>query len=153
MTPPFLIALMQWAGLGRMKLGPEDRACIDLGVELRAATVEGRLRAVFTKIPHEVGALSKTDPGYRLAQARYAKQQAMGFITGSCDYVFTWRGGAGWIEMKSSTGRLTDAQGRFRDWCALAGVQHALCRSKAEALDVLRGWGVLVPYHERGWAT
>lgn len=127
----------------RGRTGPEDDIAIEVANMLKAAALEGKLSAVWTCIPHEVGATSKGKQGFNLAQARYAKAKAMGLITGSADYVFVWPDGGGWIELKTKTGSLSPAQRLFRDWCVGAGVKHAVCRSCGDVSKILFEWGVL----------
>jgi hypothetical protein len=135
-----LLAFTPFRGRTR---GPEDDLALVVGAALRAWVLEGRLHATFTCVPHEVGAVSKTSPAFRPAQARYAKNIAQGLIAGSGDYVFVWEGGGGWIELKSSTGSLSPDQRDFRDWCGHAGARHAVCRTLDQVETVLRDWGAL----------
>lgn len=104
---------------------------------LRVATMEGRLRAVWTHVPHEAAGKGK------FAAIYMAKAKALGLIKGSADLVFVWAGGGGWIEMKTETGSLTPEQRDFRLWCENSGVHHAVCRSVAEVEERLREWGAL----------
>lgn len=124
----------------------EDHLAVQVAADLRQWTLEGRLSAVWTKIPHEVGACSPKSPSFRVSQARYAKQLAMGLVTGSADYVFTWMhgSGGGWIELKRAVGgSLSPEQRDFRDWCVTQGVRYATCRSRAEVKATLIEWGCL----------
>ncbi len=143
-APSWIARLLTRLPLGRMKLGPEDQASIEFGDKLRQWSMEGRLKGTWTKIPHEVGAVSAKRGGFRTAQARYAKQIAMGLVTGSADYVFVWDGGGGWIEMKSKSGSLTDQQRLFRQWAESQSVKGEMVRSADAGEAILRGWGVLI---------
>jgi hypothetical protein len=120
------------------RVGPEDRLTIEVATMLRVATVEGRLRATWSHLPHEAAGKGK------FAAIYMAKAKAMGLIKGSADLVFVWAGGGGWIELKTETGSLTKEQREFRDWCIATGCNHALCRSVEEVQRVLAEWGVLV---------
>lgn len=122
-----------WKG----RAGPEDRLAIEVAIYLRVATLEGRLRATWTHIPHEVGGRGK------LAMIRMALAKAMGLIKGSADYVFVWENGGGWIELKAKDGSLTSEQKDFRDWCAATGCNHAVCRTLDDVVEELFSWGVL----------
>lgn len=124
----------------RGRVGPEDRIAIDVATMLRVATIEGRLSATWTHIPHEVGGGKG-----KSSQIRYALAKAMGLIAGSCDYVLVWPGGGGWIELKTPTGSLNPAQRDFRDWCAATSCRHAVCKSTDEVEKTLISWGVLRP--------
>lgn len=139
----WLVSLMTRKPLGAMRLGPEDLITIELANRLRVAVLEGRLRGTWTKIPHEVGAVSKKGGQFRVASARYAKQIAMGLITGSADFVFVWDTGGGWIELKSKTGTLSPTQKDFRSWAQAEHARHEVAKSADEAEEILRGWGVL----------
>lgn len=125
------------------KTGEEDRLAIEVAMMLRVETIRGTLKAAWTCIPHEVGAMSLGAKGFRLAQARYAKAKAMGLVTGSADYVFVWAGGGGWIELKAKGGSLSAEQRDFRDWCVATGCHYAVCRSLEEVRENLISWGAL----------
>lgn len=143
-TPTFLIRLMNHRALSRsFNLGPEDREAYGFANDLRAATLEGRLRAVFCHVPNELaGIVRVTKQGRRpLPQAALAK--ALGLITGAADYLFCWSGGSCAMEFKSATGRLTEPQRDFRSWCEATGVPFHIIRSSAEGLYLLRTYGVL----------
>lgn len=131
-----LIRLMDYRTF-RGGAGPEDRLSIDVAIMLRVATLEGRLAAVWTHIPHEVAGRGK------FAIIYMAKARAMGLIKGSCDFVFVGRDGGGYIELKTATGSLTPEQRDFREWCQMAWVNHAVCRSVAEVEEKLSEWGLL----------
>jgi hypothetical protein len=127
----------------RGRTGEEDNLAIAVANYLRAATLEGRLRATWTCIPHEVGAVRPGSKEFNVAQTRYAKAKAMGLITGSADYVFVWQGGGGWIELKAPTGSLKPQQRDFRDWSQQTGSLWAKCKTIHEVINTLEGWGVL----------
>lgn len=135
-----LLAFQPFRGRTR---GPEDDLALVVGSALRAWTLEGRLHATFTNVPHEVGAVSKTSPAFRAAQARYAKNVAAGLIAGSGDYVFVGASGGGWIELKAPRGRQSDDQRDFEAWCAHVGGRYAVCRALDEVEATLRSWGML----------
>lgn len=116
--------------------GPEDLLSIDVATMLRVATLEGRLDAVWTHIPHEVGG------GGKLAAIRMALAKAMGLIAGSGDFVFVWKGGGAFIELKVRAA-LSPAQQDFGQWCGGAGVPYLVCKSVAEVEQFLISEGVL----------
>jgi hypothetical protein len=119
------------------RTGPEDKLAIEVASMLRAATVEGKLRATWTHVPHEVGGKGK------LAAIRMALAKAMGLIKGSADYVFVAENGGGWIEIKVPGNYPTPIQRDFGEWCRINNVRHAICRSTQEVEDTLRSWGLL----------
>ena len=104
-----LLSLMDYTPYRGLK-GQEDELAIAVATMLRVASLEGRLKATWTCIPHEVGAVPQKSAEFKKRQTRYAKAKAMGLITGSTDYVFVWPGGGGWIELKSQHGSLSSAQ-------------------------------------------
>lgn len=148
---PFLLRLMQSRVFrGRLR-GEEDATVIAFANACRQWTLEGRLRATWTNIPHEVGAVSRTlgkgmeqriNPAFRTAQARYAKALAQGLVPGSGDFVFA---PGGWLEFKSSSGSLSDDQRDFRDWCQAISIPYVVCRSVESGEAALKKWGVLAP--------
>ena len=119
------------------RAGPEDRLSIETAIFLRCMTIEKKLRATWTHIPHEVGG------GGKLAAIRMALAKAMGLIKGSADFVFVWPDGGGWIELKTEKGSLSPQQRDFRDWCVATGCRHAVCRTVEEVVQTLTEWGVL----------
>ena len=137
-TPAHLVRLMQHVPF-RGKLGPEDAEAYAFANALRAAALEGRLRAVFTHIPNELAHAAR---GRRMIAA--AKARALGMIPGSSDYLFCWQGKSLALEMKSRTGSLTDNQKDFMRWCADNGVPYVVARSSGAALAILVEYGVLV---------
>lgn len=131
-----LLRLMDYRTFkGRM--GEEDRISIEVATMLRVATLEGRLSATWTHIPHEVAARGK------FANIHMAMAKALGLIKGSADFVFVWPEGGGWIELKTDTGSLSPHQRDFRDWAIASGCRHAVCRSCEEVVTKLIEWGVL----------
>ena len=140
-----LLSLMDYRPY-RGTSGPEDQMAMAVATMLRCASIEGRLKATWTCIPHEVGAVPQKSAEFKKRQTRYAKAKAMGFIAGSADYVFVWPGGGGWIELKSDHGSLSPVQRTFRDWCKATGSHHAVCRSVDEVVEKLIEWQALQTY-------
>lgn len=141
----FLVRLMNHASLSRsVKLGPEDSAAYEFAQDLRVATLEGRLRAVWCHVPNELGGMVKKDSRGRVSvPLPIAIARALGLIKGVSDYLFQWAGGCCVMEFKSKVGRLTDAQRDFRAWCELHHVPFYIIRSSAEGMAILREKGVL----------
>jgi hypothetical protein len=135
-VPLFLVRLMQRPKLGSLKVGPEDRISIELAERLRGWSLDGRLNAVWTHPANEVGG------GTKNAALRYTLAKALGMIPGTPDFLFIGPTSAV-IEMKAPGGSLSDNQKDFRDWCAMRGVNHAVCRSADDAEAKLREWGIL----------
>lgn len=142
-TPAFLVRLMDYTRLSAgLKIGPEDREALVFANALRAASLEGRLSAVWTHPANELAGITRsTNYGHRpLPQAALAR--ALGLIKGSSDYLFLWRGGSGALEFKSSVGSLSPGQRDWREWCSALGVPFRVVRSTPDALAILTEWGV-----------
>jgi hypothetical protein len=150
-APEWLEALLLRGKLIARLIGAEDRECILFADRLREAALNGRLRATFTHIPHEVGG------GTKNAALRYSLAAALGFVAGSTDYVFVWKGGGCWIEFKRPTvartaatprkqgGAMSTKQRLFRSWCERVEVPHHVVTSARDGLDLLAGYGVYDP--------
>lgn len=136
-TPAFLVSLMHRPPLGNVKLGPEDRVAVEFANRLRAWTLEGRLKAIWSHIGNEIAG------GVKNAAIRYAIAKALGFISGFPDFVFAWKEGAGVIEFKAPKGTMSQNQKNFRSWCELIGIPYVVARSADEGEATLRAWGVL----------
>lgn len=121
----------------RWELQPEQRECIKFADELRIATKEGRLKAVFCHVPNE---------GRRhLITALIMK--AMGLIPGSFDYWFIGKEKGCLIEFKRPDEKLPkdfkDNQKHFALWAQSVGVPCYLHNTVAGALESLRKEGLL----------
>lgn len=144
-TPAFLLRLMQYRGLSRsIKIGPEDAECLAFVTELRAASLQCRLHAVWTHPANELaGMVRKGTGGKIIIPAQVALARALGLITGTSDYLFLMRTGSLAIEFKSKTGTMTEGQKDFKDWCDAMGVPHHVVRSADAGLQILRDAGSL----------
>lgn len=129
---------------GSVRLGPEDREAYTFANALRAATLEGRLTAVFCHVPNELAGMVQIVRGKARVPVQVAIARALGLIRGSSDYLFLWGGGSLAMEFKSSTGSLTEGQRDFRTWCEAQGVPFHVVRSTTQGLDLLRAAGRLV---------
>ena len=149
-TPAFIVRLMHHKGLSSsVQLGPEDAEAYRFAQDLRQASIEGRLRAVWTHPANELAGVGKTVNGKFRVLVQAAIARALGLITGSSDYLFLHQTGSLALEFKSKTGRLTEGQTDFRDWCRAINVPFHVVRSREEALAILRDEGLLV--QECGW--
>ena len=134
--------LMSYRPLSRnVALGAEDAECLQFANTLRAAALEGRLRAVWTHPANELAGLPPSSPRKFLVRAAIAR--ALGLITGSSDYLFLWADGGCAIEFKAGRNGLSDGQRDFRDWCRDQGVPFHVVRSADAGLQVLRDAGAL----------
>lgn len=82
--------------------------------------------------------------GNKLSRATAGRFKAMGVRAGCPDLSFVLEDGkAAFIELKSGTGRLSEAQGEFQSWCIRQGVPFAIVTDMDQALAVLNHWRVL----------
>lgn len=116
------------------KIEPEQRLSIEFSDALRAASVDGKYKGVWTHVPNE---------GKR-HQITACIMKAMGMIPGVYDYNFMWgETGRGVIELKAGSNKPTEHQIRYKAWCDMHGIPNAVCYSVDEALGVLKEWGAL----------
>jgi hypothetical protein len=134
MKPADLLKLMDVKSLNpRVKVGPEDHVCAAFVSGLRAATLEGRLDAVWT---HPANELCKADVATAIARV-------LGLIPGSPDYWFIWKGGGALLEAKAGKNTLSPPQKSFRAWADAKGVPFYVFYSAEEGFAILEQLGVL----------
>jgi hypothetical protein len=69
--------------------------------------------------------------------------KAMGLRTGITDLVLVGDSGfAHFLEIKTESGKLSESQVRFRDFCQVKGWPWAIARSPVEALAQAKVWGL-----------
>lgn len=128
--------------LARSKWGKEDVLTEEVADMLRSETLSGNLKCVWTHIPNEgMAARSKAQKIQAINATN--KKRALGMIKGAPDFVLGWGDSAGFIELKSDKGRLSDAQEAFLEWAYQKGCHTAVCRSLNEVRTALFEWGVL----------
>lgn len=120
-----------------LKLGQEDKICIEFANRLRAWTLQRQLIAVWSHIPNELAG------GTNNAKIRYAIAKALGMITGTADYLFLWRDGAAALEVKAARGIQSEGQKHFQVWCEMMGVPYFVVYSADEGERTLRNLGIL----------
>ncbi len=139
--PSFLSAivrLMAYAHPRNLRIKAEEKLAIDFANSLRAATIEGRLRCVWTHPANEIAGRQN-----RLAQIRYTIAKAMGLIDGTADYLFLWSAGSGALEAKVGKNGQQPNQIDFEAWCTEMGVPYRTFTSVGEGLAILSEWGIL----------
>ena len=141
MTPAFLIRLMHYTPLVRVKLGPEDSEALIFANELRKATLEGRLHGLWLHPANELCGIPPKSPRSFLVRAAIAR--ALGLINGASDYIFLFHNGTLVMEFKSKTGTMTQGQKDFRDWANMVSVPHYVVRSADAGLAILKDHGIL----------
>jgi hypothetical protein len=73
-----------------------------------------------------------------------ARMKAEGLMSGVADLcVMLPEGKAGWLELKTATGRQSETQRTFEIVCIGLDHPYALVRSLDEAIAVLKSWGAL----------
>lgn len=143
-TPPsFLSAIMRlmaYSAPRNLRLKAEEKLAIEFANALRVATIEGRLRCVWTHPANEIAGRQN-----RLAQIRYTIAKAMGLIDGTSDYLFLWANGSGALEAKVGKNGQQPNQVDFEVWCSEIGVPYRTFTSVDEGLLILNGWGIYQP--------
>ena len=128
---------MRYASLrGQIKLGPEERLCIQFAAELRAAVLEGRFKGVFAHPANELAYGHKTG-------IKGAISKAMGMIAGTPDYLFLQRSASLALEAKAPGGTQTPNQRDFEEWCVLNLIPYEVFRTVEEGLSILKERGFL----------
>lgn len=80
----------------------------------------------------------------KISQAAAGRARSMGLRAGISDLVLIGPSGTAYfMEVKTATGKLSEAQRKFMDLCAKRGWNYAVVRSVEESLDVCRKWGIL----------
>ena len=130
-------------------LRPEQILSIAIADKLRDLSLAGQLHAVWSATAPELPARG------RFVQAWQAIRSAMGCVPGVPDFVLTWAGGGGWIELKRqrgdsdlfghriAAGQLSTNQRAFREWVNHIGCNHAVIHSLDELDATLKLWGCL----------
>jgi hypothetical protein len=143
-----LARVLHFPPLSRLTLQPEETIAVAFAHELRAATMEGRLRAVWTHPANEIAGRRSG-----LSKIRYAIAKAMGLIYGTPDYVFLASHRSGALEAKVPGNRQQDNQKDFERWCLVNGVAYRVFTSVEEGLAILEEWGMLTRDREKGRET
>lgn len=125
--------------ISSLTLKPEERLAVDFADALRALTLEGRLRAVWTHPANEIAGRRSG-----LSRIRYAIAKRMGLIDGAADYLFLWSDGSGALEAKVGSNGLQPNQMDFQWWCGRNGVRHRVFTTVEEGLAALREWGAIL---------
>lgn len=112
---------------------PELYACVALHKRLQMLCAMGKLKGFYTHFPAGGG-----------GKARGQKLKAMGLMPGVADYVFFAFGTVFFLEMKAEDGVQGGNQKTFQKLAEAEGYKYAVCWSLDEALETLKGWGVLV---------
>jgi hypothetical protein len=109
-------------------VGPEAVICIDLANWLRIETLAGRLRAVWFHVPNEG----------RRSWRQGRIMRCMGLVPGAPDYVFLGKTDTLAIEVKTKSGKLSENQKVFREWCETLAIKYVVCRSVEECQEIIK---------------
>jgi hypothetical protein len=84
------------------------------------------------------------DAAGKVTMAKAGRMKSMGLRAGISDLVLIGPSGTAYfMEVKTATGKLSEAQRKFMDLCTKRGWHYAVVRSVEESLDVCRKWGIL----------
>lgn len=152
---------------GNLQLQPEQVLSIELFRALCAEHRAGRLLAVCTCICNELPLPVYDDKSRQIAVSIQTKRRAMGMIPGASDWVFVWKGGGLFAELKAPGAKITDLkkvkrvgyeklhpvkrppgrtsknQNLFAEWCERLGVPYRVWFEVGTALAELRLLGAL----------
>ncbi len=122
--------LLPKRNLGAIKIGEEDRICIEFANYLRQLTFEGKLKYTWFHVPNQFG-------GYKALFG--LKQGWMGRHPGVPDFCFIGEDGHNsfFIEFKTQKGKLSESQKIYIDWCKDCGVPVYICMSFEEAKKII----------------
>lgn len=121
------------------KVNKEYRIHVAIVDHLRGQTRKGRETIQGTKpfpglfVTHIYQGRSK-DEGFFLKR--------LGVYAGVADLLLIWRGGFGFIEVKSENGVLSSPQRKFKGFCHALNIPWSLARSVRDAHRAVKGWGV-----------
>lgn len=133
-----ILRLMNYAPPRNLRIKAEEQLAIDFANALRALTIEGTLRCVWTHPANEIAGRQN-----KLAQIRYTIAKAMGLIDGTADYLFLWADGSGALEAKVGKNGQQPNQINFEIWCKEIGIPYRTFTSVDEGLRILAEWGLL----------
>lgn len=71
------------------------------------------------------------------AKARMARAKMMGLRAGVADLLVWWPKGLGYMEVKTGSGKQSEAQKKFEERCQAAGIPYHLVRSVKDVLDLV----------------
>lgn len=84
--------------------------------------------------------------GGKRGEIQGARLKAMGVLAGVPDIALFWLGGVGFIELKTTTGRLQPNQQAIIEKLNMLGVHTAVCRGLCEVENTVREWGLKPEY-------
>lgn len=119
----------------------EDALTNQVAIALTGYSLENKLKGVWFHVPNE----SVVSEHNKLTDIiRIKRKQSMGLINGAPDFVFITKDKTLFIELKTETGRLSESQKDFKEWCHSEGIGYFIGRSVADVIDILRNNKILV---------
>lgn len=113
--------------LGSIKIGEEDKICIEFANYLRTVTLNEDFPYIWFHVPNQFGSY----------KAIFGLKQAwMGKIPGVPDFCFVGKDKSFFIEFKSKKGKQSKAQKIFQDWCTKNDIKVYICRTVEEAKNI-----------------
>lgn len=123
------------------KLKGEDALANQVAMRLTCHSIEGKLLGVWFHVPNET-VVSKNNMLTDIL--RIKRKHSMGLINGVPDLVFISKEKTIFIELKTATGRLSESQILFQEWCIDEGISYYVARSVDEVEKILRKSKLLV---------
>lgn len=110
----------------------EDLLSNQVAQYLKVLTLEEKLNGVWFHVPNE------SVVGDRMDVVRIKRKHSLGMINGAPDFIITTGTKTIFIELKTATGRQTEAQKMFEKWCCKHEISYNICRSLEEVEKVLK---------------
>ncbi len=112
-------------------LKEEQKICVEFANHMRQLTLTGQFPYIWFHIANEFLPSARTNFSFDL------KQKHMGKISGISDYCFMSLKDSFFIEFKTSSGKQSDNQKMFEEWCNTKKVPYYICRSAKEGIDLV----------------
>jgi len=106
------------------------------------STISARYDFLFFSVPNESFLIGGPDHS-RKQFGTLATLKKMGMRKGAADLVIGHAGHMYCLEVKSETGKQSDDQLGFEDWCKRCGVPYVVVRSVVEVAYWLKEWGIV----------
>lgn len=119
----------------------EDALTNQVAIALTGYSLENKLKGVWFHVPNESVV---SEDKKQVDIIRIKRKQCMGLINGAPDFVFITKDKTIFIELKTETGRLSESQKDFKEWCHDEGIGYFIGRSVADVIDILRNNKILV---------
>lgn len=115
----------------------EDALTNKIAIELKALTLEGKLKGVWFHVPNESVVGNFRDV------IRIKRKHDMGLINGVADFVIVTQSKTIFVELKTEKGRQSDFQKLFQKWCEKNDIKYFIIRNVVEFKSVLMREGLI----------